>query len=87
MTTGNFCFYLQNRPIQPNPVVHYHLDHSINVFCKELVSFQRLHHTKLPFSNGAQWSQFRRKRQKAIRIETTFVDDATAEISGDKKKF
>jgi len=26
-----------------NPVVHYHLDHSINTFCKELFSFQRLH--------------------------------------------
>jgi hypothetical protein len=26
-----------------NPVMHYHLDHSINAFCKELFSFQRMH--------------------------------------------
>jgi len=26
-----------------NTVVHYHLDYSINIFCKELFSFQRLH--------------------------------------------
>jgi hypothetical protein len=25
-----------------NPVVHYHRDHSINIFCKESFSFQRL---------------------------------------------
>jgi len=26
-----------------NPVMHYHLDHSINTFRKELFSYQRLH--------------------------------------------
>ncbi len=36
-----------------NTVMHYHLDHSINVFCEELFSFQRLHlYKSCNFSNN-----------------------------------